>query len=80
MIAKDQELRTTQSEQRRAELGDLPFQTGKAFGVNYGVASNGVPRYNTNPSVITARDKLRATMRLQLFNSLARASKPSLYD
>jgi len=60
IIAKDERTRATQSEASKKKVHDAAFETGKAFGTNYRKAADAVPKYNRDPSVVAAWERLKA--------------------
>lgn len=61
ILAKDKQVRATQSAAHEKEAYDAGFEAGKTFAANYRTAADAVPKYNTDPNVVAAWEKLRTT-------------------
>ena len=60
IVAKDERRGATQSEASKKKVHDAAFETGKAFAMNYRRAADAVPKYNSDPAVVAAWERLKA--------------------
>jgi hypothetical protein len=61
IIAKEKQAGAVQSETSKKKVYDAAVEAGRAFALNYRTAADAVPKYNADPNVVAAWDKLKTT-------------------
>src|SRR5438105_1401989 len=59
--AKEKQAGGVQSETSKKKVYDAGFEAGRAWALNYRTAADAVPKYNADPNVVAAWDKLKTT-------------------